>query len=601
MSGTKGIAIQVSVADAGVAGKLDALNKRIAALSAPADRVSKSLSKFGEVTGISRAAEGVQTFGDRALGAARSIERLVTPLGALTSLASIAGIAELSRRWSEAGANIGKTAYLLSAPVEKLSSLRLAAKISGSSADALEGSLRSLGETLSDVKWNRPGNKRSLLDGIFGTEGTNRVASKSAIDALGDVADAVQKQKTPHAQMRLLEQLGISADLLPLLKNGRQGLAEFQKQAEATGGVMTGSMVEHATKMNAAWAKLGGAIDGAVNRLVDKYAPAMTEAIEAGAKWIAQNPKLVEAIGEIGTAVTALIALKPALWLLRLLGLGAAVPGGVAAAGAAGALSMLGPAGTPVTDQDQFLRDREHDMIYNSWFGRRFRSIFGGAGANGPGGPRGAVPSGPILPGPRANPSQNGTEPRGIRNNNPLNLEFRPAQGASGSDGRFGIYARMEDGVAAAARQLHRYDKSYGLNTVSGIINRWAPPGENNSGEYAATVARSMGVATDQKLDLDNPQTMSNLIEAMARVENGKPIDPDAIKKGVEIASRVPNGVPGTGPVFGPQAGASPTGGAVQVDIRLHGAPRGTTATARASGAAVAPPPRIETSMQGIQ
>ena len=56
---------------------LDAINKRIAALSVPAERFNKSL---GEVTGINRAAEGMQTPGDRALGAARAVERLAGPM-----------------------------------------------------------------------------------------------------------------------------------------------------------------------------------------------------------------------------------------------------------------------------------------------------------------------------------------------------------------------------------------------------------------------------------------------------------------------------------------------------------------------------------------
>ena len=55
-----GFAIGVGINDAASAG-LDAINKRIAALTAPADRFNKSLAKFGDVTGINRAAEGMQT------------------------------------------------------------------------------------------------------------------------------------------------------------------------------------------------------------------------------------------------------------------------------------------------------------------------------------------------------------------------------------------------------------------------------------------------------------------------------------------------------------------------------------------------------------
>lgn len=110
---------------------------------------------------------------------------------------------------------------------------------------------------------------------------------------------------------------------------------------------------------------------------------------------------------------------------------------------------------------------------------------------------------------------------RGFRNNNPLNLSYLPGQGAIGSDGRFGIYGSMADGLGANAAQLLRYQDVYGLNTVGGIINRWAPAGENDPGAYAATVARAMGVGANDNINLHNDATMNALIAAMSRVENG--------------------------------------------------------------------------------
>jgi hypothetical protein len=70
----------------------------------------------------------------------------------------------------------------------------------------------------------------------------------------------------------------------------------------------------------------------------------------------------------------------------------------------------------------------------------------------------------------------------------------------------------------------------------------------------------------------------------------------DAVAAALSAANlgSAPNGVPGVGPVFGPQ---SPANGHVTVDIRLHGAPAGTTASVVTSGGVVAPASRIETSM----
>src|ERR1700689_4405416 len=116
----------------------------IAAMSAPAERFNKSVMKFGEVTGINRAAEGMQTLGDRALGAARAVERLAGPMVGITSAASLGGMAELSRRWADAGNQISNTSGALNTPVSRLSALRGAARLAGSSADALDSGLKGL-------------------------------------------------------------------------------------------------------------------------------------------------------------------------------------------------------------------------------------------------------------------------------------------------------------------------------------------------------------------------------------------------------------------------------------------------------------------------
>lgn len=118
-------------------------------------------------------------------------------------------------------------------------------------------------------------------------------------------------------------------------------------------------------------------------------------------------------------------------------------------------------------------------------------------------------------------------EPRGIRLNNPLNIEAGPfAQsipGFQGSDGRFARFASLDQGIAAADRLLSVYGQQ-GINTVAGVINKWAPPTENNSRAYAATVAKALGVDPGAQINLADPAVRQKLIGAMAQVENGRPL-----------------------------------------------------------------------------
>lgn len=132
-------------------------------------------------------------------------------------------------------------------------------------------------------------------------------------------------------------------------------------------------------------------------------------------------------------------------------------------------------------------------------------------------------------------------QPRGIRNNNPLNIEagnFTASQaGFQGSDGRFAKFATPEQGYAAADNLLGVYSDKHGINTIQGVINRWAPANDGNPvSAYAASVARDVGVAPDQPLDLKNPQVRAAVSSAMAKFENGK-----AVPRSTDISAQSKN------------------------------------------------------------
>lgn len=115
--------------------------------------------------------------------------------------------------------------------------------------------------------------------------------------------------------------------------------------------------------------------------------------------------------------------------------------------------------------------------------------------------------------------------PRGLRNNNPDNIEdgsfARSQPGYVGGDGRFAKYATPEAGLNAATNLLSSYAKK-GINTINGIVSRWAPPSDKNpTGVYAATVAHELGVDPNQPLDMGNPEIRQRVAGAMQGFENG--------------------------------------------------------------------------------
>lgn len=84
------------------------------------------------------------------------------------------------------------------------------------------------------------------------------------------------------------------------------------------------------------------------------------------------------------------------------------------------------------------------------------------------------------------------TIPRGIRNNNPLNIR-------RGSSKWLGLKRRQTDplfcqfetihyGYRAAFKLMQTYYEKYGINTIDALISRWAPGNENDTGHYVACV-----------------------------------------------------------------------------------------------------------------
>jgi hypothetical protein len=110
---------------------------------------------------------------------------------------------------------------------------------------------------------------------------------------------------------------------------------------------------------------------------------------------------------------------------------------------------------------------------------------------------------------------------RAWRNNNPGNIEYGPfarSLGAVGTDGRFAVFPSYEAGRAAKEALLFE-SPSYRDLTINGAINRYAPPNENDTNRYSATVAEAAGVSLDTPLSELSQDQRTAVLDAMERVE----------------------------------------------------------------------------------
>jgi hypothetical protein len=141
----------------------------------------------------------------------------------------------------------------------------------------------------------------------------------------------------------------------------------------------------------------------------------------------------------------------------------------------------------------------------------------------------------------------NPTAPAPVRNNNP---------GAMMPGGKLAQYPDMQTGLTALDNNLQSYGKQ-GVNTVAGVISKWAPPNENNTNAYIQDVSQRLGVKPNQQIDLSNPLQRQALSTAIALHENG------------------PSGVFGSGTTTAPQSGrpaaSAPMGAQANAEATAQG------------------------------
>ena len=129
--------------------------------------------------------------------------------------------------------------------------------------------------------------------------------------------------------------------------------------------------------------------------------------------------------------------------------------------------------------------------------------------------------------------------PRGIRNNNPLNIRIGNkwlGEVPCTTDNQFEQFTRMEYGVRAGFKLIKRYIERYHLNTITLIVSRWAPPSENKTSAYIASVEKISGIPSYKELRFYDYTEMISLVDAMIVVECGQHIDMDIIRKGYLLA-----------------------------------------------------------------
>ncbi|MEN5305329.1 structural protein P5 [Pseudomonas sp. TWI628] len=145
------------------------------------------------------------------------------------------------------------------------------------------------------------------------------------------------------------------------------------------------------------------------------------------------------------------------------------------------------------------------------------------------------------------------SQPRGVRNRNPGNIDFNPRNAWQGQLGleegvanpRFARFDEAENGIRALGKLLINYRGKdgmpgiggKGIDTVLETISRWAPSNENDTQAYASAVAKRLGIRPTDPINIKEPATLRGMVLGIIIHENGgNPYSDAVISEGVRRA-----------------------------------------------------------------
>lgn len=459
--------------------------------------------------------------------AADSLHKIKQEVLALTAvLLGGYGIKAFAENITRTDAALGRMSKNVHMSTQDISAWEGVVKRTGGSAESMDGTLKGLVSQFQQFALTGQSAVipyfRAVGVAISDAQGNMR----SMNDILLDLADKFQSMDPAKAQA-LGAGMGLDEGTINLLTRGR-GEVEKLLAAQRALNVVSEEDAKRAQARANAWQNLIDKGERLGRIMMNDVQPAIEIALKALTRFLDFAEQHMLATEIIASALAVAFGAMAAVSFVGVLsGLAGMVPAIGAVSTSMGGLllllgkaGLLGAAGAVGYGLGTLLNKGYEALRGNSSAGSDFYSLTHpgeGAGLDPSRQSRGRIGGG------RGATGSSGA--RGIRNNNPGNLNFAGQRGAhrEGGPGRFAAFDSMEEGVAAMARQLQSY-AAHGVDTVSAIINKWAPSKENGlnkTNSYIESVTRALGVNANQRLNLNDPAVLQNLIQAMSRVEVG--------------------------------------------------------------------------------
>lgn len=500
-------------------------------------------------------------------------------------LAIIGGTVAIKRFVSdmiESNAALDRFSQNLNRSVSDISAWSNAAELAGGSAEGLQGTMDMLSKSQTELQLTGQSSLIPYFSALGVSLADAQGKARPVNDLLLGLADRFSRMDRTTAN-NMGRMMGIDQGTMNLLLKGRSEVELLIKRQKEYGAVSK-QQAEEASRLQRVMVESRQTFHAFGRELLSAATPALEKLFailsDVGV-WMRDNKEFVQTfltILAVGLGAVAAATIPINLTVAAVLALAAAIAALYQdyQTWKRGGESLIDwgkwePGIKKAGEGIKWLRDMLGDMVYRAiaaadvlvavfnrdWERAKFaaKEFWNGNGkeygADEPGGARGgsaapSMPSASSAPAPAA--SGGGKQlPRGIRNNNPGNLNFAGQAGATkegGPNGRFAVFGSMQEGVAALVRQIGLYVKR-GRNTIRKILEVYAPPGENNTNAYVSAVSKALGIGPDDALDTENAQQVMSLVRAIANHENGKGFLSDADIAGGYQLAKGGRGTPG--------------------------------------------------------
>lgn len=258
--------------------------------------------------GAKQVSADLKKLGGRVAGVGRSLATLAT--------AAAAPLAGMTLSFAAAGDNLEKMSKRTGVGVKALSELAFAAEQSGASLDSVEKGIRGMQRSLLNAEMG----SKTATDALSALGlSVDELSGMSPEDQFTKIADAIGDVEDPSKRAALAMQLfgRAGSELLPMMSENAEGIANLRKEANELGRTMTAEDAQAAAELTDAMNRVKSVFIGVKNQIGAALAPAMTYLADLVARttkavvpFIRENAHLVKlfaagaiAVGGLGAAL----------------------------------------------------------------------------------------------------------------------------------------------------------------------------------------------------------------------------------------------------------------------------------------------------------